>query len=126
MGEAIEQFFAALPARAPLVLRGPVSGTLQLDLTTANCTDHWLVELGPGSARVNRGLGPSDATWYGSHDLFERLIAGRDNGMAAMLRNESSFTGQVVLFLAFRRFFPDPPGTRDPRETAREQAGRPA
>jgi hypothetical protein len=31
-----------------------------------------------------------------------------------------------VLFLAFRRFFPNPPGTRDPRETARRTAGRPS
>ena len=40
-----------------------------------------------------------------------------------MLRNESTFSGNVVLFLAFRRFFPNPPGTRDPREAAREQPG---
>ena len=41
-----------------------------------------------------------------------------------MLRNESTFSGNVVLFLVFRRFFPNPPGIRDPRETARGQAGR--
>ncbi|WP_406040329.1 hypothetical protein OG799_31160 [Micromonospora sp. NBC_00898] len=126
MGEAIERFFASLPERAPVVLLGPVSGTLQIDLTTGNCTDHWLVELGHGSARVFRELRVSDATWHSSHDLFERLVAGRDNGIAAMIRNESTFTGKVTLFLAFRRFFPDPPGTRDPRELAREQAGRTA
>ncbi|MFC4146483.1 SCP2 sterol-binding domain-containing protein [Micromonospora mangrovi] len=126
MGEAIEQFFAALPTSAQAVVRGPVSGTLQINLTTDNRTEHWLVELGPGSARVSRGPGEADATWYGSHDLFERLISGRDDGMAAMIRNESTFTGKVSLFLAFRRFFPAPPGTRDPRETAREEVGRPS
>jgi hypothetical protein len=41
-----------------------------------------------------------------------------------VLRNESTFSGNVVLFLAFRRFLPNPPGTRDPREVAREQVGR--
>ncbi|MCI4062964.1 SCP2 sterol-binding domain-containing protein [Micromonospora sp. R77] len=125
MGEAIERFFAALPARAQAAGCGPVSGTLQVNLTTGNRTEHWLVELRPRSARVSRGQGRADATWYGSHDLFERLITGREAGLAAMIRNESTFTGKVALFLAFRRFFPAPPGTRDPRETAREQAGRP-
>ena len=36
----------------------------------------------------------------------------------------TTYSGNVALFLAFRRFFPDPPGARDPREVAREQVGR--
>ncbi|GAA4570461.1 hypothetical protein GCM10023176_29110 [Micromonospora coerulea] len=124
MGEAIEQFFASLPARAPAVLRGPTTGAIQLDLTTGNRTDHWLVEMRPGAVRVTHGRGPADAIWNSSADLFERLVTGRAAAMAAVLRNESTYSGNVVLFLDFRRFFPDPPGTRDPRDTARERLGR--
>ncbi|MDZ5441392.1 SCP2 sterol-binding domain-containing protein [Micromonospora sp. 4G57] len=126
MGEVIEQFFASLPARAPAVLRSPIAGTLRIDLTTGNRTDHWLIELAPGSVRVRHEHGPADAVWTSSAGLFERLVTGRAQGIASVLRNECTFSGQVLLFLAFRRFFPDPPGTRDPRQTAREQAGRPA
>ncbi|WP_446217143.1 SCP2 sterol-binding domain-containing protein [Micromonospora sp. IBHARD004] len=124
MGEATEQFFASLPARAPAVLRTPISGTLQIDLTTENRTDHWLVEMKPGSARVSHARGPADAVWSSSPDLFERLVTGRASSLAAVLRNESTYSGNVILFLAFRRFFPAAPGTRDPREIAREQVGR--
>ena len=78
----------------------------------------------PGSVQVSRERGPADAIWYSSAALFDRLITGEAQGVAAVLRNESTFSGNVVLFLAFRRFFPNPPGTRDPRETARRAAGR--
>ncbi|WP_346537955.1 SCP2 sterol-binding domain-containing protein [Micromonospora sp. DPT] len=124
MSEATEEFFASLPARAPAVLRTPVSGTIQIDLTTDNRTEHWLVQLSQGEVVVNRARGPADAIWNSSKDLFERLVTGRAQGVAAVLRNETTFSGNVLLFLVFRRFFPDPPGTRDPRDTAREQVGR--
>ncbi|MGC5019876.1 SCP2 sterol-binding domain-containing protein [Micromonospora sp. DT47] len=126
MNEATEQFFASLPARAPAVLRLPLSGTLQIELTTGNRTEHWLVQMSPGEAVVTRARGPADAIFTSSADLFERLVTGRAQGLSSVLRNESTFSGKVSLFLAFRFFFPDPPGTRDPRETAREQVGRPA
>ncbi|MFJ6195923.1 SCP2 sterol-binding domain-containing protein [Micromonospora sp. NPDC092111] len=124
MNEATDEFFASLPARAPAVLRAPITGTLQIDLTTGNRTDHWLVQLGPGKVVVNRARGPADAIWHSSADLFERLVTGRAQGISAVLRNEGTFGGNVMLFLVFRRFFPNPPGVRDPRETARDQVGR--
>lgn len=124
MAEATERFFESLPARAPEVLRGLVSGALQIELSNGDRIDHWLVRMRPGAIEVRRERGPADAIWYSSEDLFDRLVTGRAQGVAAVLRNESTFSGNVVLFLAFRRFFPDPPGTRDPREVARKQAGR--
>lgn len=124
MGEATERFFEALPARAPEILRGLISGTLQIELVDGDRTDHWLVRMRPGAIEVSRERGPADAIWYSSENLFDRLVTGRAQGVAAVLRNESTFSGNVVLFLAFRRFFPTPPGTRDPRDVAREQAGR--
>ncbi|MCO1596585.1 SCP2 sterol-binding domain-containing protein [Micromonospora sp. RHAY321] len=126
MTEAAERFFESLPARAPEVLRGLVAGTLQIDLATdEQTTEHWLVRMRPGTVEVSRNRGPADAIWYSSAALFDRLVTGEAQGVAAVLRNESTFSGNVVLFLAFRRFFPNPPGTRDPREVARRQAGRP-
>ncbi|QGN46631.1 hypothetical protein GKC29_07110 [Micromonospora sp. WMMC415] len=124
MTEATERFFESLPARAPEILRGLVSGTLQIELSSGNRTEHWRVQMQPGAIEVSRHRGPADAIWYSSEDLFDRLVTGRAQGISAVLRNECTFSGNVVLFLAFRRFFPNPPGTRDPREVAREQAGR--
>ncbi|MBQ0979378.1 MULTISPECIES: SCP2 sterol-binding domain-containing protein [Micromonospora] len=124
MTEAAERFFESLPARAPDVLGGLADGTLQIDLGSDHRTEHWLVRMRPGSVQVSRERGPADAIWFSSAALFDRLITGEAQGVAAVLRNESTFSGNVVLFLAFRRFFPDPPGTRDPREVARRAARR--
>ncbi|MFF0121422.1 SCP2 sterol-binding domain-containing protein [Micromonospora arida] len=124
MTEAAERFFESLPARAPEVLGGLADGTLQIDLGSDHRTEHWLVRMRPGSVQVSRERGPADAIWFSSAALFDRLITGEAQGVAAVLRNESTFSGNVVLFLAFRRFFPDPPGTRDPREVARRAARR--
>ncbi|MBQ1072268.1 SCP2 sterol-binding domain-containing protein [Micromonospora sp. C31] len=125
MTEATERFFASLPARAPAVLRSPVSGTLQIDLSRdSSRTVHWLVRLRPGAIEVSRNRGPADAIWYTSEEMFDRLVTGRAQAISSVLRNESSFSGDVVLFLLFRKFFPDPPGTHDPREAARTQLGR--
>ncbi|TDB74850.1 SCP2 sterol-binding domain-containing protein [Micromonospora sp. KC723] len=124
MYEATEEFFAALPARAPSVLRGPVRGTLQIALTTDHHTDYWLLRLAPHQAVVTRGRGPADAVLSSSAEFFERLVTGRAQGISAVLRNEATFSGNVLLFLAFRRFFPARPGARDPRELARDQLRR--
>ncbi|BCJ59991.1 hypothetical protein [Micromonospora endophytica] len=124
MSEAIEQFFAAVPVRAPEVLHASPSGTLRIDLSDGHRTEHWLVRMWWGGAEVSRGSEGADAVWYCSFGLFERLITGRTQALAALFRNESTYAGSVILFLSFRRFFPAAPGTRDPREVAREQVRR--
>ncbi|BCL14221.1 SCP2 sterol-binding domain-containing protein [Micromonospora sagamiensis] len=134
MGEATRQFFASLPARAPAVIRGPISGTLQINLTAGGCTEHWYVVIRDQELRVSRERRPADAVMDSSADLFDRLVTGTAQGFAAMLRNETTLSGNVLLFLVFRTFFPSPPGTRDPRAVAQEahtpppirpQSGRP-
>jgi len=125
VSEAIRQFFASLPARAASVLNSPIGGTLQIDLADGNRTEHWYVTLAPGSAQVSQEeQRQADGVLTLSSELFEKLVTGREAGMAAVLRNEATFSGHVVLFLAFRRFLPARPDVRDPRDAAREHVRR--
>ncbi|MFC0008119.1 SCP2 sterol-binding domain-containing protein [Micromonospora siamensis] len=130
MTEATERFFASLATRAPAALRNsellrPVlTGTLQIDLVEGPVTDHWRVAMSPGRAEVTRADGEADAKWTSSPGLFDRLVKGETQAIAAVIRNEATFSGNVLLWLMFRRFFPDPPGARDPRRAARERTGR--
>ncbi|MGC5029080.1 SCP2 sterol-binding domain-containing protein [Micromonospora sp. DT229] len=123
MDEAIEQFFASLPARAPREMRSSIVGTLRIDLSDGDRTEHWVVRMRPGAIEVDRGPAEAESIWYCSVDLFHRLVTGRAEAMATLFRNESTFSGRVVLFLVLRRLFPPVPGTKDPRTRAREQAG---
>ncbi|WP_434741858.1 SCP2 sterol-binding domain-containing protein [Micromonospora sp. SH-82] len=120
MTGATEEFFASLPERAPAVLRSPLSGSLRIDLYHGDHTAHWRVEMAPGEARVNRDSADADTTWVCRSNFFDRLVVGSEQAIAAMLRSETTIVGDIRLFLAFRGFLPSPPGTRDPRETARE------
>lgn len=124
MGEATERFFESLPARAPVVLREPVSGTIQINLTAGGRTEHWYVTLRPGTARVSRERSEADVVWQSPADLFDKMATGEAQSIATILRNATTLSGDVLLFVRFRRFFPDPPGTRDPRLAAQERTNR--
>lgn len=124
MTEATEQFFKTLPARAPQVLRAPITGTLRIDLSDGQRTEHWVVRMRTGAAEVSQGPAEADGIWYCGTDLFDRLATGRAQAVASLFRNESTFSGNVLLLLAFRLFFPPAPGTQDPRKVAREQVRR--
>ncbi|MGC4894908.1 SCP2 sterol-binding domain-containing protein [Micromonospora sp. DT31] len=125
MSEAIQRFFVSLPTRAASVLNSPVGGILQIDLADGNRTEHWYVTLAPGSAQVGREQQrPADGVLSLPVDLFERLVTGREAWLATLLRNDATFSGHVVLLLAFRRFLPGRPDTPDPRETARDHVRR--
>lgn len=121
MGEATERFFASLPARAPDVIVGPIDGTLQINLTAEDRTEHWHLVLQERHVEVRRAQLPADAVWESSLELFDRLATGRAQALAAMLRNDTTLRGDLLLFLTFRAFFPTPPGTRDPRDVVRER-----
>ncbi|MEU6022288.1 SCP2 sterol-binding domain-containing protein [Micromonospora sp. NPDC048871] len=123
MDEAIEQFFASLPARGPQEMRSSLAGTLRIDLSDGERTEHWVLRLRPGVIEVERGPAEADSIWYCSVDLFDRLVTGRAEPLAALFRNECSFSGRVPMFLILRRLFPSAPGVQDPRTRAREQAG---
>lgn len=123
MSEAIEAFFDALEQRGRSMLPPRIRGTIRVDLVDHGHTDHWYADLTAADAVVvTRERKHADAVLTTSHGLFERLICGDTPTTAALLRNEASYAGDARLILAFRRFFPAPSGTRDPREVARRQA----
>ncbi|MBO4208124.1 SCP2 sterol-binding domain-containing protein [Micromonospora echinofusca] len=115
------EFFNSVPARAPLLLRMPISGTLQIDLVDGHETEHWYLTFAPGRAMVSRDEQAADAILTLPTQLFREFVTGCSRPNAAVLRNDATFGGDVRLFLALRRFFPTGPGVRDPREVAREK-----
>lgn len=121
MTEVAAEFFNSLPGRAPALMRLPVAGTIRLDLVEDRRTEHWYVMVAPGRAEVSRDERPTDAILTMNVPVFDELVTGRTRAIAAVLRNDATFGGDVRLFLALQRFFPAQPGTRDPREVAREK-----
>ena len=70
---------------------------------------------------MTREAGAADCTIRGERAVFEELVGGRTNAMAAVLRGALVCHGDLELLFAIQRIFPDPPagGTRlPPRRSA--------
>lgn len=121
MGAATDAFFDELADRKHEPLLHGVQGTLRFDLTGADGPTHRSVRIDDGDVIVSHRRSKADCVIGADADLFERLILGKVNAVAAALRDEVDVEGDVALVLAFQRLFPGPPGSREP---AVEAGGR--
>jgi putative sterol carrier protein len=116
MADVIGDFFQELEkSHQPLL--GKVQGTVRFDLTDADGTsDHWLVSVNRGDITVSQqehvSLSKADCTIRSDKRLFEQLIKGEANAIAATLRGTIICTGNVELLFAIQRIFPGPPKKR--------------
>jgi hypothetical protein len=104
-------FFDRLAAEPPPVLR-KMTATVRFDLDVPGpqgpTTRHWLVTMDHGTVRVAHRKGRADAVIHVDRDLFERILAGEANAMAATLRGQISLEGDRELLVAFQRLTPGP------------------
>jgi predicted lipid carrier protein YhbT len=113
MADKIEEFFREQVDRGHQPLLGKVKGTVQIDLVDGpGGAEHWLVGIDRGDVTVSHAEGSADCTIRTDRALFERLVQGRENAMAAMLRGAMVCSGDVELLLAIQRIFPGPPNQR--------------
>jgi putative sterol carrier protein len=112
MADVIGDFFRELEkSHQPLL--GKVLGTVQFDLTDAGgTTEHWLVSVSRGDITTTQEKGKADCTIRSDKKLFEQLIKGEANAIAATLRGTIICTGNVELLFAIQRIFPGPPRKR--------------
>lgn len=112
MAYAIRDFFRELEkSHQPLL--GKVLGTVRFDLTDADgTTDHWLVSVSRGDITATQQKGKADCTIRSDKKLFEQLIKGEENAIAATLRGAIICMGNVELLFAIQRIFPGPPRKR--------------
>ena len=112
MADAIRDFFRELEkSHQPLL--GKVLGTVRFDLTDAGgTTDHWLVSVSRGDITTTQQKAKADCTIRSDRKLFEQLIKGEENAIAATLRGAIICMGNVELLFAIQRIFPGPPKKR--------------
>jgi predicted lipid carrier protein YhbT len=103
------EFFKELADRGHEPLWGKLRGTVRFDLRDGQQTDHWLVQMDSGDVTVSRAERAADCTIRAEKALFERLVRGEANAVAAVLRGAIVCTGDVELLLAIQRVFPGPP-----------------
>lgn len=112
MPDVIGDFFRELEkSHQPLL--GKVLGTVRFDLTDADSTtEHWLVSVSRGDITTTQEKAKADCTIRADKRLFEQLIKGEENAIAATLRGAIICMGNVELLFAIQRIFPGPPKKR--------------
>lgn len=121
MADAIAEFFAELEARGyePLLRRG--TGTIRFDLHEDGTTDRWLITVTRGNVVVRREEGDAECVVAADRSLFVKIVSGRANAMAAVLRGAVTVEGDSALLTQFQRLFPGPPAEHVRTKPARRR-----
>jgi hypothetical protein len=112
MAGASTDFLEELGRRGYLPLLEEIRGTLRLDLVEGQETDSWLVVVEDGHVRVSRGRQEADCVVYAERVLFDRIVSGEANALAALLRGLIQIEGDLRLALVVGRALPGPPHSR--------------
>jgi alkyl sulfatase BDS1-like metallo-beta-lactamase superfamily hydrolase len=118
MPDATADFFAALGSRGHDPRLRKASGSIRFDIVNGKRTERWLVTLDKGEVGISRRNARADAVLTAERTLFDRLVSGQTNVVAALLREELDVEGNVNLLVLFRRLLPAPPRSRRRRPAA--------
>lgn len=112
--EATTKFFQELGARGHEPLLEKATGTLRIDLSNGKRRAGWFVTIEKGDVTVSHARGKADCVARMDEALFERIVTGRENATASMLRGLVAVEGNPQLLVLFQRLFPGPPGSSRP------------
>ena len=102
-------FFDELSAQRQPLLRN-MSGTLRFDVLHGDETEYWYLTIAQGDVAVTREAAPADSVIRLREDLFDDIVSGRANAMAALMRGELGVEGNGELLMRLQRTFPGPQG----------------
>ena len=103
----IEEFFHQLTTSPAPPLK-KMSATVRFDIEDGPTTKYWLLAVDRGTVAVSHRKARADAVVRVGRELFQHILAGEANAMAAMLRGEISVEGDPELLLSVQRLMPGP------------------
>src|SRR4051794_1654535 len=95
--DAATAFFEELGRRGHESVLAKGRGTVCVELTNGKQQEPWLVAVDHGDVTVFHGAGNADCTLRASRELFERIVAGEVNAVAAVLRGAVEVEGDWQL-----------------------------
>ena len=121
----IATFFDELGERGHEDAWADVSGTVGIDLVDGDTTEHWLVEIDKGDVAVSHDERAADCSIRLDRALFEQVVQGEANAMAAVLRGAAIPSGDFDLLLALQRCFSGPRDQERPAPIGRSNRWEP-
>jgi putative sterol carrier protein len=110
MDGATTAFFEGLAGRDHEPLLAYTKGTVRVELADGAQTERWLVSIDKGKVAVSHRNVGADCTLHTTKDLFEGIVRGEVNAMAAVLRGAVAIDGDWELLIVFQRLLPAPGG----------------
>ena len=86
--------------------------SVRFDLLLDDRIDQWLVAIDARGIAVSRDDAPADCVVRADKAVFNGIVCGEVNAMAALLRGELMVEGDLELLMLVQRLFPGPPGLR--------------
>ncbi|MEU8262373.1 SCP2 sterol-binding domain-containing protein [Micromonospora sp. NPDC048999] len=121
MVDATTRFFKELDRRGFEPLLAKSSGTLRFDLQQGAQTTHWLLQIDRGDLQVRQENREADTIVGSAPRLFDELVTGRENAIAALLRGDMTVAGDLRLLLQVERLLPGPADSHGPRRVFRKE-----
>ena len=118
MKDPTTEFFDELGERGHEPMLRKASGALSFDISDGASTAHWLVVVKKGDVSVSRAHDEADCTVTTDRRLFDAIVKGEKNAMAAILRGEVTIQGDPELLVLFQRVFAGPADSIRRRELA--------
>jgi putative sterol carrier protein len=109
MTDPTTEFFDGLARRSHEPLLEKVKATLRFEIVRGKSRKRWLVSIDDGDVTVSRRNAAADAVVRADQALFDRLVTGQENAMAAVLRGAMLVEGDLDALILFQRLFPSPP-----------------
>jgi putative sterol carrier protein len=122
MADPTDEFFDWLSRRGYEPLVAKVNATYRFDITRGRRIDHWLVEIRKGRIRVSRRNDKADCVIRADREVFDQIVSGRANAMAAMLRGVLALDGDAELLVHLQRLLPASVDGRKAQPVAGPQA----
>ncbi len=106
--DATTRFFDGLAQRGHEPLLRKVSGCTRFDVVDGGRALRWRVRVAKGDVTVESGGGDADCVIRAERKIFERVVTGRANAVAAVLRGDIAVDGDWRLLVAMQRLFTGP------------------
>src|SRR5215475_12868873 len=105
--DTVENFFAEVKDRGHEPFLERISGAIRYELTNGNGNgaDPWVVSIDKGNLTVSHRNAKADTVVRVDRRLFERVVTGRANAMASMLRGLVFVEGDPELAVLSSRLF---------------------
>lgn len=106
------RFFAGLAERGHDPLLRKATGSVRFDVVDGKRVRRWLVSVDNGDLAVTAGRGDPSCVMRADKSVFDKVVTGRLNGVAAVLRGDITVEGDWRLLVRIQRLFPGRPRGR--------------